>query len=234
MKIAIYTLTRDRLEYTREFLRLLEANAGCEYDHYILDNGSEDGTAAWLVGCLDKTPHFQVILQPENLGISKASNICVREMLDRGVYSLIVKMDNDLALCYPGTLAAVANIYSTCPEAERWVLSPRVTGINNQPRRVRTHELAGHPIGVTAIVGGLFHAVPAPIYRQFMDAGGYDDTLPKAHGQDDQLCDWLARNGYAKGYIEDLEVEHMRGTNQQALDHPEYHIRKIAEMRRNP
>ena len=232
MKIAIYTLTRDRLAYTREFLRLLEANAGCEYDHYILDNGSEDGTAAWLVNGLDKNPNLQVILQPENLGISKASNICVREILSRGVYDLIVKADNDMAMRHPGTLAAVANIYATCPEAERWVSSPRVVGINNQPRRVRTHELAGHPVGVTAIVGGLFHAVPAPIYRQFMADGGYDETLPKAWGQDDQFCEWLRTNGYRKGYIEDLEVEHMRGTDQQALDWPEYHARKLLEMRR--
>ncbi len=231
MKIAIYTLTRDRLAYTREFLRLLALNAGCEYDHYILDNGSQDGTAEYLREYVNHT-HVHVALRPENLGISKASNICVREILDRSVYSLIIKADNDLAMRHPGTLAAVAEICATCPEASRWVLSPRVVGINNQPRRVRTHEIAGHPIGVTAIVGGLFHAVPTAIYHKFMADGGYDETLPKAWGQDDQFCDWLARNGYAKGYIEDLEVEHMRGTDQQALDHPEYHARKLMEMKK--
>jgi hypothetical protein len=153
----------------------------------------------------------------------------VREILDRGGYDLIVKMDNDLAMRHPGTLAAVANIYETCKEAERWVLSPRVVGINNQPRRVRTHELAGHPIGVTAIVGGLFHAVPAAIYTAFMADGGYDESLPKAWGQDDQICDWLARNRYAKGYIEDLEVEHIETTDGQAKRYPDYFERKWKE-----
>lgn len=231
MKIAIFTLCRERLLYTQEFLRLLALNAGCEYDHFILDNGSTDGTREWLMDEYLPTCGRSIWLtvQPENVGISKASNICVREILDRGVYDLVVKMDNDLAMRHHGTLAAVANIYATCPEAERWVLSPRVVGINRQPRRVRMHELAGHPIGVTAIVGGLFHAVPATIYRHFMGCGGYDETLPKAWGQDDQFADWLARNRYAKGYIEDLEVEHMETTTGQAARYPAYFERKWKE-----
>ena len=47
-KIAVYTLTRDRIEYTKECFAMLESKAGIEYDHYIVDNGSQDGTVEWL------------------------------------------------------------------------------------------------------------------------------------------------------------------------------------------
>jgi len=42
MKIAIYTLTGDRLEYTKYCFDLLQKKAGYSYDHYIADNGSTE------------------------------------------------------------------------------------------------------------------------------------------------------------------------------------------------
>lgn len=236
MRIAIYTLTRDRLEYTREFLRLLNLNAGCEYDHLILDNGSTDGTREWLMD--EYLPHcglsIQLIVQPENIGISKASNICVREILSLDQYDLVIKMDNDCAAKQPGTLAAAANIYETDPVAAKWVLSPSVVGINRQPRRVNYTVIGGRPVGVVPIIGGLFHAVPVAIYRAFMADGGYDETLPKAWGQDDQFCEWLRVNGYKKGYIEDLQVDHMETTDGQAKRYPDYFRRKWIEEKERP
>jgi GT2 family glycosyltransferase len=242
LNIAIYTLTRERLQYTKDCFAALREKAGHPYDHYVLDNGSEDGTQQWLHEYQELRRlegHFtQVVCKPENLGISAASNKCLEAIFERHDQSirehgrLILKVDND---CYPITmniLAEFARIYSECKEAERWVLSPRVEGINKQPRRVRRHTLAGHEIGVTPIVGGLFHVVPAPVYRHFMADGGYDESLPKGWGQDDQFCDWLARNGYAKGYVEDLVVEHYEGTDNQAKRWPDYFTRKFKEMER--
>lgn len=233
MKIAIYTLTRDRLFYTQECLRLLEENAGCEYDHFILDNGSTDGTSAWLVS--RSRENVNLLMYPENIGISKASNICVREILRLGNYDLIVKMDNDCAMRKPGTLAAIATIYAIDPGSDLWVLSPRVVGINRQPRRATLRPIVGgREIGTTAIVGGLFHAVPATIYQRFMAYGGYDETLPLAWGQDDQFCEWLRVNRYHNGYVESLEVEHMETTDGQAKRYPDYFERKWKEEKERP
>ncbi len=231
MNIAIYSLCRDRLSYTQDCFAALREKAGHPYDHYVYDNGSEDGTHSWLWE--DHRSRFKhVMLGNENSGISIASNYCLRRILADDEYDLVLKCDNDCMIQTPGILAEFARIYSECKEAERWVLSPRVEGINNQPRRVRQHTLAGHEIGVTAIVGGLFHVVPAPVYRHFMADGGYDETLPKAAFQDDQFCDWLARNGYAKGYVEDLVVSHHESTDGQARRFPDYFTRKFKEMER--
>lgn len=225
--IAAYTLTRERLQYSKDCAASLREKSGHEFHHYVVDNGSKDGTPGWLVN--EYRPHWLCLLD-ENKGISVASNLALRAILSAPVQpDVILKCDNDAMVITPGILAEFARIYSECKEAERWVLSPRVEGINKQPRRVRQHTLAGHEIGVTAIVGGLFHVVPAPIYREFMAAGGYDETLPKAWGQDDFFCDWLARNGYAKGYVEDLVVEHYHGTTKQCEEMPWYFERKWKE-----
>jgi GT2 family glycosyltransferase len=74
MKIAIYTLTRDRIEYTKKCFQSLQENAGYSYDHYIIDNGSKDGTADWL----KEGNYTKVIYNPENVGISNGSNQALR------------------------------------------------------------------------------------------------------------------------------------------------------------
>lgn len=238
MNIAIYTLTRDRLQYTKDCFAALREKAGIDpdcLDHYIIDNGSTDGSKDWIYCTYcNQWPKGTWVRGDltENVGISAGSNMALKCIMVNSKfrdYGLIVKFDNDCMIQSPDILAEFARIYSECKEAERWVLSPRVEGINNQPRRVRQHTLAGHEIGVTAIVGGLFHVVPTPIYRKFMEAGGYDETLPKAWGQDDCFCDWLARNGYAKGYVEDLVVEHYETTTGQAKRWPAYFERKWKE-----
>lgn len=223
MRIAAYTLTRDRLQYTQECFTALREMAGCPFDHFVVDNGSRDDTMLWLTQ--EYVPHWIWPLD-ENVGISRGSNIALRAILAFGNYDLVVKFDNDCMVKTPGILAAVSRIYSGCKEAERWVLSPRVDGINKQPRRARDHALGGHPIGVTAIVGGLFQVTPEPIARQFYKAGGYDESLPLARGQDDQYAEWLRINRYANGYIEDVAVSHHETTDGQAKRYPDYFRRK--------
>lgn len=224
MRIAVYTLTRERCSYTAKCLASLRENAGLDFDHYIVDNGSKDDTLLWL-----NTEYKPKWLWPfdENRGISIASNAALRAILVHD-YDLVCKVDNDCLVTTPGILRTFAEIYAM-PGAQRWALSPRVEGINRQPTRVRQHEITGHQIGVTAIIGGLFHVLPGAMYREFFMDGGYDESLPLARGQDDQLCDWLARRSYAKGYVEDIAVEHYMTTDGQCAEMPAYYERKWKE-----
>lgn len=243
MKIAIYSLTRDRLQYTKDCFASLRENAGMPFDHYVFDNGSTDGTQEWLMSELDERRLFAVCRFGTNQGISFGSNYCVDAIFDpprahpfsffdRGAskpdrYDLICKFDND---CYIRTPNILPQIRAVAAEAgDNWILSPRVEGINKQPKRVRTVDIGGHPIGETGIVGGLFHIVPASVYRRYMDAGGYPEDLPLAKYQDDRFCHWWRKQGGRCGYIEDLVVEHYEGTDAQAKRFPEYFSRKWAE-----
>ena len=231
MRIAIYSLTRDRLAYTQACFASLHENAGMPFDHYVFDNGSTDGTVQWLEDEVNNWSNDDIRLcvsmLPFNAGISKASNSLLHDIL-HGDYSLIIKADNDAFVRTPNILPQICEVAQAA--GENWILSPRVSGLNKQPVRHRTVQIAGHPVGVTPIVGGLFHVVPAAVYRRYMDAGGYPENLPLAKGQDDHLCHWFKTTQRGQcGYIEDLEVEHYESTDGQAQRYPEYFKRKWKE-----
>lgn len=229
MRIACYSLTRDRLNYTQHCFASLREKAGHEFDHYIVDNGSRDGTVGWLGR--EYKPKW-IYPFGENRGISIASNMALRAILVHS-YDLVLKIDNDCKVTSDGILKAFADIYAH-EDAQRWALSPRVEGINRQPARARHQGVGGRNVGSTAIIGGLFHVLPAHIYRQYYMGGGYPEDLPLARGQDDHLCEWLRQHKYSKGYVEDLVVEHYRGTDQQAVDYPDYFQRKWDVEEKHP
>jgi GT2 family glycosyltransferase len=221
MRIAIYTLTRDRLEYTKHCFASLKANAGLPYDHFVVDNGSTDGTPIWLM----QQQLHHVALLPENVGISAGSNMLLDEIF-KSEYDIIIKMDNDCEVWTKNILLHVSDLVSAMNESKmQMVLSPRVEGINKQPHRVKTFHFACYHIGVTGIVGGLFHIVPAGIYARYR----YPLELPKAWGQDDDFCEWARQQNILKGYIENLVVNHYETTVGQAARYPEYFERKWKE-----
>src|SRR3954470_1220847 len=101
MRVAVLTLTRDRLAYTRHCFSKLHEYAGCDFDHYVLDQGSTDGTAEWLRDEYD--PDF-LCLSPRNLGISPGMNKLLDWTQETGDHDVVVKFDNDCKLMTPNTL----------------------------------------------------------------------------------------------------------------------------------
>jgi GT2 family glycosyltransferase len=254
MRIAIYTLTRDRIEYTKHCFGVLREKAGMDFDHYVLDNGSTDGASSWL---RENGKMFKkLVCMPENIGISAGSNMMLDVIFSSGDYDLIIKMDNDCEVVTDGILRKVCDVFwptpssfgyspfapprptATPPERRggefrngeilRMVLSPRVNGINKQPKRGLEKVINGYRVGFTSIVGGLFHIVPAVIYSNYR----YPLNLPKAWGQDDDFCHVMNQKGIRTGYIEDLEVNHYETTSGQAARYPEYFERKWEEEKK--
>lgn len=224
MKIAIYTVTMNRLEYTKHCFKTLQGKAGVEYDHYIVDNGSNDGTVeelkAWIDHLKDITrPKYfdgkvTAIFNEKNLGIGKACNQAL-DMIGND-YDLIIKFDNDCEVVSDNILKQIVEVYKGIKKyAPRYILSPRVGGIVNQPNRHRYNMLAGRRIGLTAMVGGLFLITDGNLNYRFNEEN-------RRKGNDTQICDWFKKNGGEVGYIEGLRVNHYKGTNQQAIDYPEY------------
>ncbi len=224
MKIAVYTLTRDRCRYSQECLTAFRAMAGMPFDHYIVDNGSTDDTHLWLSQVY--RPFWYWPLE-KNHGISRASNIALRAILSSD-YDLVVKLDNDCMVRTPDILQALVKIYSD-PASRDWMLGPYCDGLVNQPRRGHPAILAGYQINRAATVGGIFHVLPTKIYREFFEAGGYSLDLPLAKGQDEQIGEWLRGRGYSKGYVDELKVEHFLGTVGQCEDMNWYFQRKWKE-----
>ena len=132
MKVAIYTLTRDRILYTKRCFRSLWQNAGYPVDHYVIDNGSADGTVEWLAN--NKSRFALVVLCPENIGISRASNLALDIIGDN--YDLVVKMDNDCEIVTPNLVAEMVKVFRDAPRpmmlSPEWKVS---TGNRNGPTR---------------------------------------------------------------------------------------------------
>jgi len=234
-RIAIYSLTRDRLDFTKVCFRSLQEKAGYPFDHYVIDNGSEDETMNWLfyeyTDLVHSYPDRTVTLFPQshNLGISSGSNLAldaIAAVHERVPYDLIGKMDND---CYVITSDILHHLVGCFESNGQWAaqmaLSPHVTGIVNQPVRAREYGRNHLAIGETGMIGGLFHMLTSLVYLQFR----YPTDLPYARGQDDALCAWLGLRGVSVGYVEPVIVEHYLTTQGQAEQYPDYFTRKCIE-----
>ena len=126
MRVAVLSLTMNRLGYTKHCFATLRANAGCDFDWFITDNGSQDGTVDWLLANTDAT----VTAYNENAGISPALNAMLDDIVEAADYDVIVKVDNDCELLTPNTLRNVAELALTHDA----ILSPWIRGLRSTPQ----------------------------------------------------------------------------------------------------
>lgn len=221
-KVAIFSLTRDRLYYTKYCFETLREKAGYPFDHYIVDNGSGDDTVHWLA---DREDQFKnVMYNVTNVGLCAGNNQALRMIRRSGTkYDLIVKMDNDCEVISDNIVAEMVALYKQAKKP--MLLSPSVAGISRQPRRSYIEKIYSHPIGVTNHIGGLFSWCNANLYLQYT----YPDNLPLASGDDSAFAYWVYQKKYIVGYVEDLVVNHFETTEGQFQRYPEYFDRKWRE-----
>lgn len=217
MNIAVLSLTRDRLDYTRHCFASLLANAGCDFDWFITDNGSTDGTVDWLLDNTDAT----VTSYTDNAGISPALNAMIDDALASADYDVIVKIDNDCELVTPDTLSDVCRLVSDHDA----ILSPWIKGLRQPPQPLPG---VAHPSGQITrmpVIGGIFTAVPAGVFED-----GYRHPLiPTLDGEDFNLCQWYRSQGGTVGYVDGYEAWHYEGTDGQHARYPDYFSRRAEE-----
>jgi len=215
--VAALTLTRDRLDYTKHCFACLRENAGHPYDHYILDQGSTDGTQEWLRNEYDAD---WIDLRPDNIGISKGLN----DLLDAAGphYDYYLKFDNDCEVTHPDTLKTTLAV----AEGGDWMLSPRVLGLRSPPPHDDPILVNGHKVGALPQIGGIFLLIPGRVIR----AGfRYDETNPSWGMDDVQICHWFREQGGHVGYLLDVTVNHYETTDGQWERYPDYFAQKIRE-----
>jgi len=225
-KVAIFSLTYDRLEYTKKSFKSLEETAGYTFDHYVVDNGSTDGTQEWLMEQYKKKRIKQLMLNPKNVGISKASNQALEMIKHHVGYECVVKWDNDCIGLTKGWLAKMVDIWKS---NRRIALSCYVQGLVDNPGgavRVGYGTLKGELVGVTKHLGGICH---------FVDIHAYDDFQWDEHSflhgiQDMEMSQHLLFHGWSQGYLENYYVSHgPKGTVAQKKDYGEYFERRVHE-----
>ena len=211
LKVAIFTLTMNRLEYTKRMYASMKGKAGYPFDWFVVDNGSKDGTLGWLKG-----NYKEALFNKENVGISRASN----QALDRigNKYDIIIKADNDCEFMTSGWLAEIVDLYE---RQQRIVVSPRIEGLRDNPGGVPRNNyfyVGKHFVGVALHLGGICIAAPAGVYKNFR--WEEDDFL---HGDQDYVFSQYAiSRQYILGYLENIIVEHMDTTAGQEKKFPNY------------
>lgn len=219
MRIAVLTLTRDRASYTRHCFNSLLANAGCDFDHYVLDQASEDDTLEVLA---EYRPH-RLLLMDENIGVTRGLNTLLDVAGDD--YDVYVKFDNDCELVTADTLKTVSEVVHSNPN---WLISPHIHGLQNPPSVAAVALLNGQRVGVTGIIGGIFLAASRQV---FVDHGYRHNPANPLYGNDDvDICQWLRTKGGSVGYLLDFPAWHYKTTDGQQADLPDYFTRKFAEM----
>jgi len=223
-RVAVLTLTMNRIEYTKRMMDSMRRHTNVAFDHYIVDNGSTDGTQQYL----EENAHLLagLRLSPVNLGIDGG----IRLGLDAtgSAYDYVAKVDNDCEFIESDWLEALLDVCECF--SRRIVVSPYVEGLganSGGPERESHVRCAGHSVGLTKHVGGLCILAPARAYQDFCFKGR---TL---HGGTDEAFSIHVRLrlGYQMGYVEDVRVRHMDTTAGQQAKYPEY-FRERQEIQR--
>lgn len=227
MRVAVLTLTRDRIAFTRHCFDRLRELAGCPFDHFVLDQGSTDETREWLdeqeyQGWLDG-----VVYLPGNVGVSRGMNRLLDLALSQAGYDVVVKFDNDCELTVDGTLAACAEVAL----AMNWIVSPHIQGLDSPP--VVEYEVGPadfwklrYRVGVPNIMGGIFMAAPASLYATYR----HDDANPIWGMDDARIVDHWRALGNEVGYLLDYPANHYLTTQGQRETDPVYYARKEREF----
>lgn len=223
-KVAIFTLTKDRLKYTKKMYETMGKFAGYNFDWFVVDQGSKDGTKEWL-----KNVPAKIQFLEKNVGISKGSNLALNAIGDN--YDIIVKVDNDCFFLSNDWLKTIVEIYRINRQI---VCSPYVEGLKENPggtpRSVPSgknpyRNISDILLGHVNHLGGLCIAAPSKAYKDFrwQDKDFYSGIQDWIFSQ---FCRKILQ--YTLFYIENIRVSHGPSTEQQHKDFKDYfELRKI-------
>jgi GT2 family glycosyltransferase len=214
VRVAVLTLTRDRLDYTKHCFARLNALAGCSFDHYVLDQGSQDGTAEWL---RDYDPHT-LVLSPENVGINRGLNMLLDLTDEHADYDAVVKFDNDCEVVTRDALKDCARFVVEHPD---WLISPTIEGLVHPPGTLEIVEFPEGRVLRKGQIGGIFLAANADVYREFR----YDERNPVWGMDDVQISGHVPNCGYLDAHV----ANHYETTRGQQARYGWYFDRRVGE-----
>jgi len=221
-KVAIFTLTMDRLDYTKRMWTSLDKSTRYSFDWYVVDNGSKDGTIKWLDAELGKGRY---IANEKNKGISKASNQALDAIMENN-YQIVVKVDNDCEFLTFGWLEAIVDLWR---RNHLLYISPYPEGLVHNPGgapRVGYSYIGPYFVEVAYHLSGLCAAIDARAYKDFR----WQDQF--LHGnQDTEASIAFTKARYMPCYVPLHRVWHQRSTTGQQKDFPLYFKRRIEEKR---
>ena len=221
MKIALFTLTKDRFNYTQRALRSLRAKTKTFFDHFILDQNSQDKTVRWLNEFTYSQGNLYVYPLSTNIGINRGVNFIV-DRIGKD-YDVIVKIDNDVIFETKNWLEKCLNVLKP-----KMLISPYVKGlIDNRGGVNRIGYNPRDKIGFTPFIGGICMIGLRRAWTK--DSDDWEFPAPKHAGGDKAFCQKLSLSGYKFGYVEDVIIKHIDTTTGQYERYPEYFKKRRTE-----
>lgn len=237
LRVAVYTLAMNRLDYTKQMYKSIDTLAGYPFDWFVIDQGSTDGTGDWIKS-LTRDREFsdagtsstwrmklRYRIYEKNVGLAKGWNNIVEfiktESKDEP-YDLIIKVDNDAEMLTEGWLAAMIEIYK---RNRKVCLSPAVEGLETLPGGVLRQRASGESpyvmiadkvLGVVPHLGGIVYSTPIEIWKEWKFDEAYEGN------KDVLLSQYARKEGYGLFYMEEFRVWHIDGTHGQKAKYPEY------------
>jgi glycosyltransferase involved in cell wall biosynthesis len=174
---------------------------------YVVDDGSTDDEH--LVYLESLSPSITVVRRPENGGISRAKNTCLRVLADMGV-DVGFLAEDDIAF-FPGWFEAyVTAHHATGIHHFSWAWDQDPSGQMNKEIR----QICGYPVLATTLVNGVFLSFTPAVMQQ---VGGFK-ILPAVWGH--EHTHWTKRiilAGLAPFFADIVDSNYYLGLNAEAV-----------------
>jgi GT2 family glycosyltransferase len=232
VRISLIILCHNKLAVTQRCLRALVQHSLVPgpWELIVVDNGSTDGTGAWLTGELSRlaTRHnltVRVLTNERNAGCSTARNQAVAAA--RG--DVLVFLDNDVAPrtrdwlprlvaeldAHPRTaLAGPKLVYPGAPH----LIQCAGVGISQRGHvcfrgrgEPRDTPRFNRPEEVQCLISACLVARAAPV----RESGGFDEAFNPVQFEDFDLCYRLREQGWHARYLPAVEMYHFESTTTQ-------------------
>jgi GT2 family glycosyltransferase/Flp pilus assembly protein TadD len=211
--VSIVILTWNQLSFTKECLASIERHTPEPHEIILVDNGSSDGTVAWLREIVGTRENYSLVENSENLGFSKGCNQGIKAA--NGSYILLLNNDT---IVTPGWLSGLLECLHSSPDVG--IVGPMtnsisgiqmapvvgyadITGLDGYAREFRD-TYRGRRIPLRRIVGFcmLFR-------RELVDRIGFlDERFGSGNFEDDDYCLRAALEGYRNLVAGDVFIHH--------------------------
>lgn len=219
LKVAIYTLTWNRLELTKIMAESIHKTAGYDFDWFVIDQGSTDGTVEWLK---EQSGIAQVIYNKENVGLADGWNQAIETIKAKNFYDIVIKIDNDAEMLTEGWLKAMVELFE---RNTTLILSTYIEGLENSPGGIMRQRVSTqYPyfimnetvLGNVPNVGGIVMATHIRLFNEWKFSSAYEGN------KDFLLCQFAQKLGFSMFYMEEYRARHQLGTTGQKEKYPDY------------
>ncbi len=208
-EVSVIIVSYNTEDFIGNCLRSVLAEEDCRKEIFVVDNGSTDGSVAYLGKAF---PMVFLVANEENRGFGAANNQVLHRC--RGKYIFFLNPDARLTR---GALRALLSYMESNPHvglAGTKLVDPDGTLQRSKSERYlgqeyTQDELSGLPGSIASVIGASM-VVRADLAKKI---GGFDEDF-FLYGEDQDICLRVRKCGYEVGYIDEAVVIHSGGQSE--------------------